>query len=76
VAQATTIIRIIRGKSGYQEFPDGRTTVRFLRWNHIHNVFGEAAMRKFFGNHITILGLWLSGSALLVVLMTFSGIHS
>lgn len=33
-------------------------------------------MRKFFSNHITILGLWLGTSGLLVVLMTLGGVHS
>lgn len=33
-------------------------------------------MRKFFGNHATILGLWLGSSALFVILMTLSGVHS
>lgn len=32
-------------------------------------------MRKFFGNHITILGLWLACSALFAVLMTVGGLH-
>jgi hypothetical protein len=40
------------------------------------HVFSEAVMRKFFGNHITILGLWLACSALFVVVMTATGIHS
>lgn len=40
------------------------------------HLFRETIMRKFFSNHLTILGCWLGSSAILVVLMTLSGIHS